>query len=180
MKEEMWDITRPIPYGKNPRKLTERAIAKVATSIQKFGFRQPIVVDKKDIIIVGHKRLLAAKKLGWPRVPVTIAADLTQAQVKAYRIADNRLSEEGDWDDDLLAEELADLGLHDFDMELTGFDESEIDKIVGMNFDEENTEEKVKQSARMITCPNCEYEFLAKKSVKLVSNDENHGSSEDT
>lgn len=179
MKVEMWDILRPLPYGKNPRRLTERAIAKVAASIQKFGFRQPIVVDKKDVVIVGHKRLLAAKKLGWPRVPVTVAADLTQAQVRAYRIADNRLSEEGDWDNDLLAEELADLGLQSFDMELTGFDGSEIDDILGVTFDEEDPEKTVKQSARMVTCPNCEYEFLAKKTVKSPSKEEYRASEED-
>jgi hypothetical protein len=126
MKVELWPIDRPRPYGKNPRKITQKAIDKVAASIREFGFRQPLVVDPKDTIIVGHKRLLGAQKLGLSRVPVTIAHDLSAAQIKAYRIADNRTADETDWDDDLLADELADLDAMGWDLGLTGFDPIEI------------------------------------------------------
>jgi hypothetical protein len=126
MKVELWPIDRPRPYGKNPRKITQKAIDKVAASIREFGFRQPLVVDPKDTIIVGHKRLLGAQKLGLSRVPVTIAHDLSAAQIKAYRLADNRTADETDWDDDLLADELADLADMGWDLGLTGFDPIEI------------------------------------------------------
>jgi len=126
MKVELWPIERPKPYDKNPRKITERAIDKVAASIREFGFRQPLVCDAKDTVIVGHKRLLGAKKLGLSRVPVTVAADLSPAQIKAYRLADNRTADETEWDDDLLSQELADLDSMGWDLGLTGFDPIEI------------------------------------------------------
>jgi hypothetical protein len=126
MKVELWPIDRPRPYGKNPRKITQKAIEKVAASIREFGFRQPLVCDPKDTIIVGHKRLLGAQKLGLSKVPVTIAHDLSPAQIKAYRLADNRTADETDWDDDLLADELADLDAMGWDLGLTGFDPIEI------------------------------------------------------
>ena len=122
-----WPIDKPIPYARNSRKIPERAIDKVAASIQEFGWRQAIVVDKDGVIICGHTRLLAAKKLGLHEVPVHVADNLTPAQVKAYRLMDNRSHEETDWDLDLLGPELEELRDLDFDLELTGFDEHEID-----------------------------------------------------
>src|SRR6202521_5927187 len=98
----MWPISKPIPYVRNSRKIPERAIDKVAASIQEFGFRQAIVVDKDGVIICGHTRLLAAKKLGLREVPVHVAENLTPAQVKAYRLMDNRSHQETDWDLELL------------------------------------------------------------------------------
>jgi ParB-like chromosome segregation protein Spo0J len=86
----VWPIDRPIPYARNSRKIPQRAIDKVAASIKEFGFRVPIIVDKDDVIICGHTRLLAAKKLGLREVPVHVAENLTPAQVKAYRLMDNR------------------------------------------------------------------------------------------
>jgi ParB-like chromosome segregation protein Spo0J len=109
------------PYEKNPRK-NKAAIDKVASSIKEFGFQQPIVVDSDNIIIVGHTRLLAAKKLKLKKVPVQLAKDLSEAQVKAYRIADNKLNEFAEWDDELLFQELEELKEMDFDIDLTGFD----------------------------------------------------------
>src|SRR5215472_17057672 len=122
---------RPIgevtPYARNSRKIPERAIDKVAASIKEFGFRVPIVVDKDSVIICGHTGLLAAKKLGLLEVPVHVADNLTPAQVKAYRLMDNRSHEETEWDLELLGPELEELRGLDFDLELTGFDQSEID-----------------------------------------------------
>src|SRR5271169_559398 len=128
LKVSMWPIDRPIPYARNSRKIPERAIDKVAASIQEYGWQQCIVVDKEGVIICGHCRLLAAKKLGLQEVPVHVADNLTPAQVKAYRLMDNRSHEDTDWDLDLLGPELEDLVGFDFDLSLTGFDQHEIDK----------------------------------------------------
>ena len=122
-----WPIDKPIPYARNSRKIPERAIDKVAASIKEFGWRQAIVVDKDGVIICGHTRLLAAKKLGLKQVPVHVADNLTPAQVKAYRLMDNRSHEEAQWDIELLGPELAELRGLDFDLALTGFDDREID-----------------------------------------------------
>jgi len=125
-----WPIDRPIPYARNSRKIPQRAIDKVAASIKAFGFRQAIVVDKDGVITCGHTRWLAAKKLGLREVPVHVAENLTPAQVKAYRLMDNRSHQETDWDLDLLGPELEDLKGLDFDLALTGFDQREIDALL--------------------------------------------------
>jgi len=98
MEISLWPIDRPAPYANNPRKIPQSAIDKVAASIMEFGWRQPIVVDSAGVVVVGHTRLLAAQKLGLLEVPVHVAADLTEAQCRAYRIADNRAGEEARWD----------------------------------------------------------------------------------
>src|SRR5580704_1437027 len=122
-----WPIDKPIPYARNSRKIPERAIDKVAASIKEFGWRQAIVVDKDGVIICGHTRLLAARKLELKQVPVHVADNLTPAQVKAYRLMDNRSHDETDWDVDLLGPELEELRDLDFDLELTGFDPNQIE-----------------------------------------------------
>ena len=109
MKIELWPIDRPVPYAKNPRKIPQSAIDKVAASIKEFGWRQSIVVDTDGVIVVGHTRLLAARKLGLLEVPVHVAADLSEAQCRAYRITDNRAGEEARWDDELLKLEISEL-----------------------------------------------------------------------
>jgi DNA modification methylase len=125
MRIDVVPIQSVVPYARNPRK-NEAAVAKVAASIREFGFRQPIVVDGAMTVVVGHTRLEAARMLGLTTVPVHVAEGLTPAQVKAYRLADNRTNEEADWDEDLLALELGDLRDLDFDLGLTGFDDDEI------------------------------------------------------
>jgi DNA modification methylase len=125
MHVENWPVDRVIPYARNPRR-NEAAVAKVAASIREFGFRQPIVVDHAGVIIVGHTRLMAAQRLGLAAVPVHVAEGLTPAQVKAYRLADNRTHEEAEWDTELLSLELGDLRDLDFDLGLTSFDDDEI------------------------------------------------------
>jgi DNA modification methylase len=133
MKIEIVDINTIKPYENNPRKLKDSAIEKVAKSIKEFGFRQPIVVDKEKIIVVGHTRYRASKKLGLTNVPITIADNLTPEQINAYRIADNRTNEEAEWDIELLKSELKDLQLKDFDLDLTAFNEDELNNFL---FDE--------------------------------------------
>ncbi len=118
-----------VPYINNPRK--EQAVDKVASSIKEFGWQQPIVVDENNVIIVGHTRYQAAKKLNLKTVPVQIAKGLTDAQTKAYRLADNKLNENALWDLDMLSFEidgLKEIGFTDF--ENLGFSTDDLDDIL--------------------------------------------------
>jgi DNA modification methylase len=133
MKIEIADINTIKPYENNPRKLSEQAIEKVAMSLKEYGFRQPIVVDKNNIIVAGHTRYRASKKLGYTKVPITIVDNLTPEQINAYRIADNRTAEESDWDNELLKMEIKELELKDFNLDLLGFNEDQLNEIL---FDE--------------------------------------------
>ncbi len=126
LKVTLWPIDKVIPYARNARKIPQRAIDKVAASIQEYGCRQPIVVDKDGVIICGHTRLLAVRKLGFTQVPVHVADNLTPAQVKAYRLMDNRSHDETEFDLELLGPEFEELQALDFDLNLTGFDSREI------------------------------------------------------
>ena len=120
------EIDKIVPYINNPRKNLNAD--KVAGSIKEFGFQQPIVVDKNMVVIVGHTRLLASQKLGLKEVPVLVA-DLSESKAKAYRIADNRLNEDSNWDDELLNLELIDLQKDDYDLDSLGFEKNELEKI---------------------------------------------------
>lgn len=122
-------IDELIPYEKNPRK-NDEAVEYVANSIKEFGFKVPIVIDKDNVIIAGHTRLKGAKKLGLKEVPCIVADDLTDEQVKAFRLADNKVSEVAEWDMTLLGEELLeieDLDMTDFGFELFDQEEAEDD-----------------------------------------------------
>ncbi len=119
------------PYANNPRQ-NAAAIDKVAHSIENFGFKQPIVVDKAGVIIVGHTRYLAAKQLNLSHVPVLVADDLTPEQAKAYRLADNRTHEASSWAMDRLVEEIAALSESAVDLSVTGFDAQEIAGLMAM------------------------------------------------
>ena len=116
------NIDEIIPYINNPRD-NDAAVDAVASSIKNFGFNQPIAIDSNNEIIAGHTRYKAAKKLGIKEVPCVIIDDLTDEEVRAYRLADNKVAEKATWNKELLAEELASLG--DMDMTLFGFDESD-------------------------------------------------------
>ena len=120
MNVELRDIQAIRPYEGNPR-LNDQAVEAVAKSLREFGFRQPIVVDGDGVIICGHTRWKAAQKLGLKQVPVHVATDLTPAQVKAYRVADNQTASLAEWNYDLLPLELKDLQGMDFDLALLGF-----------------------------------------------------------
>lgn len=127
---EWWPIQRPLPYAKNPRLVPEAAIVKVAASLTEYGWRQPLVVDKEGVIIVGHTRLLAAQRLGLTQVPVHVAGDLSPAQAKAYRLTDNRSAQETSWDYELLPLEIGELADLDYDLEVLGFDPDEISNLL--------------------------------------------------
>jgi hypothetical protein len=130
MKVELRKVSDIKPYDKNPRD-NDGAVEAVARSIREYGFRQPIVVDAEGVIIVGHTRWKAAQKLGLAEVPVHMATDLTPTQIKAYRIADNKVAELASWDMELLPIELSELRGMDIDLELLGFSSEELEKMLG-------------------------------------------------
>ena len=129
MDVKLVSIDKIRPYEANPRQ-NDQAIDAVAASLRQFGFRQPIVVDEASVIIVGHTRWKAAKKLGLAKVPVHIAKDLSPEQAKAYRLADNQTNTLADWDYELLPIELKDLQAMDFNLDLLGFDTEALSKML--------------------------------------------------
>jgi site-specific DNA-methyltransferase (adenine-specific) len=136
------DISKIKPYEKNPRK-NDNAIDKVANSIKEFGFKQPIVVDKDYTIIAGHTRYQGANKLQLKEVPIIVADDLTPEQVKAYRIADNRVAQESEWDYDLLKIEFEELQEIDYNLLETGFDQKELDEMLQLEVEGLTDEDEV-------------------------------------
>ena len=119
IKVTMRKLAELVPYENNPRK-NDKAVEAVAESIREFGFKNPIIVDKKGCIVAGHTRLKAAEKLGLDEAPVIVADDLSDEQVKAFRLADNKTAELAEWNFDLLETELA--GISEIDMSAFGFD----------------------------------------------------------
>lgn len=140
-----------IPYENNPRK-NDEAVDYVAKSIKEFGFKVPIIVDKNNVIVTGHTRLKAAKQLGLKEVPTIMADDLTEEQIKAFRLADNKVSEFANWDFDLLNSELDDIS--NINMEDFGFSEVNIDWDDVEDLTEENYEEP---QHNMLECPKCHH-----------------------
>ena len=125
MQIEYWDIDKLIPYARNPRK-NDDAVPRMAGLIKEFGFKVPIVAKSDGSVIDGHLRLKAAQKLKLKQVPVVLADEWTEAQVKAFRLAVNKSAEWADWDEDLLKLELDELRLEDFDLDLIGFEDVEL------------------------------------------------------
>jgi DNA modification methylase len=124
-----------VPYARNSRTHSDAQVAKIAASIAEFGFLNPVIVDGENGIVAGHGRILAAQKLGLAQVPTIAAAHLTEAQKRAYVLADNRLALDAGWDEDLLRIEMFDLQNEGFDLNLTGFSDEEIGNLL-----EEKTE----------------------------------------
>lgn len=158
MKIQQIEINKIIPYINNPRKNLNAD--KVASSIKEFGFQQPIVVDKDMSIIVGHTRYEAAKRLDLKTVPVVIA-DLDPLKAKAYRIADNRLNEDSEWDYSLLNVEFTDILDNHYDLDNLGFNNDELEKFITNTKDEklddfEEIDDKLETSKM---CPKCGYEY---------------------
>lgn len=154
MEVVMMPIEELVPYENNPRK-NDEAVSKVAESIKEFGFKVPIIVDKDNVIVAGHTRLKAAQELGLETVPVIKADDLTEEQVRAFRLADNKTAEFAEWDFVALQEELDQIS--EIDMSLFGFEEIEEEvkkeKKAPESFDEfDNMKTEHK-------CPKCGYEW---------------------
>ena len=125
-KIELWNLERLKPYEKNAREHSEQQIAQIAASIVEFGFLNPILVDSHDGIVAGHGRLSAAKELALDVVPVVVLDHLTENQKKAYILVDNKLAENATWNEELLAEEIIKLNLQDFDLNILGWTDEEI------------------------------------------------------
>lgn len=161
MNVQLLDIDGVKPYDKNPRK-NDKAVDKVAKSLELYGWQQPIVVDRENVIVVGHTRWKAAKKLGMKTVPVVEAKKdgewLSDAECRAYRIADNKTSEFSEWDDELLHVELEAIRIDmpEFDvgfMAGTFVDRTDFDG----GYDLKNSDEE--KTGRKCTCPKCGLEF---------------------
>ena len=156
MKNKELNITyRPIkelkPYKKNAKKHNKEQVEQIANSIKEFGFTQPVIIDKYDCVVAGHGRILGAKKAGLKQVPTVCLDELTEEQIKAYRLVDNKLNE-SEWDYSLLDEEIEQLT--DIDMDLFGFDE-----VVEITKDDES-KKKV------------EFEIKEKYEVHIICKDE--------
>ena len=155
-----------IPYARNSRTHSDEQVAQIAASIREFGWTNPVLVDGDNGIIAGHGRVLAARKLGMAEVPCIELAHLSEAQKKAYIIADNKLALNAGWDNELLALELGELHAADFDMALLGFDAGELSAAMGLdslpdqNEPESSSKEIDPDDYKMgCMCPKCGFEF---------------------
>lgn len=155
-----------IPYARNSRTHSDEQVAQIAASIREFGWTNPVLVDGDNGIIAGHGRVLAARKLGMEEVPCIELAHLSEAQKKAYIIADNKLALNAGWDNELLALELGELHAADFDMALLGFDAGELSAAMGLdslpdqNEPESSSKEIDPDDYKMgCMCPKCGFEF---------------------
>ena len=148
-------LTDLIPYEKNPRN-NDSAVESVAKSIKEFGFKVPIIIDKKNVIIAGHTRYKASQLLELEKVPCIIADDLTPEKIKAFRLADNKVAEFAQWDFNLLADELEELTAFDFDFEMAdfGFVDVDIHESDLSEFFQEDSKTKNKDP-KTVTCPHC-------------------------
>jgi hypothetical protein len=153
MHVDLWPLDRIRPYTNNPRRMSDRAVRKLADLIREFGFRQPIVVDRDGVIVAGHRRLAAAHHLGLDVAPVHVADNLTEAQIRAYRLADNRIAEETDWIEDALKTELGILAEFGFDLGMTGFELPELGRLLHSDEDAERAEETPDVPAEPVSVP---------------------------
>mgnify|MGYP003301190276 CR=1 FL=1 len=141
------------PYENNPR-FNDDAVEYVAKSIKEFGFKVPIIIDKNNVIVAGHTRYKASLELGLEKVPCIVADDLSDEQVKAFRLADNKVSEKADWNFELLDDELKDI--LELNMEDFGFSNIEINlDINDSDFVQDTEITKNKDEKKEIVCPNC-------------------------
>jgi DNA modification methylase len=138
---ELWPIDRLRPYERNPRTHSEAQVDQIAASMVEFGWTNPILIDENAGILAGHGRLLAARKLGLTEVPVIRFEHLSEAQKRAYILADNQIALQAGWDDALLAEELAWLRDERFDLDLIGFDASELERLLALADGEATSDE---------------------------------------
>lgn len=146
-----------VPYIRNPRN-TEKAVNKVAASIQAFGFLVPIVIDQDNVIVAGHTRLLAARKLGLEEVPTVTVEELSEDQIRAYRLVDNRVAEMAVWDEQLLGETLDFIG-DEMDMGQFGFEDIAPERNERIDTNMEFDEDDFGDEAFEYECPECGFHF---------------------
>jgi DNA modification methylase len=150
---ETWPLSRLQPYAKNAKAHGPDQVAKIAASMAEFGWTVPCLVAEDGELIAGHGRVLAATQLGLTEAPVIVLGHLTEAQRRAYRIADNKLTELGTWDEALLSAELNDLLAEDFDLSLVGFSDGELDKLLAYVAEDDGEEGGVGGSVPPVTIP---------------------------
>ena len=161
---EQVSIEALIPYARNSRTHSDAQVAQIAASIREFGFTNPILIDSDGGIIAGHGRTMAARKLGLDEVPCIRLTSLTDAQKKAYIIADNKLALNAGWDDEMLKVELTELKDLDFDLSILGFDASELEIAMGLEVDmpaPESSSKEIDPDDYKLghQCPKCGFEF---------------------
>ena len=165
LKVETWPIQRLVPYCRNPRK-NDAQVDRMASAIKEFGFRIPIVARSDGEVVDGHLRLKAAQKLGLKEVPVALADELTEAQIKAFRLLANRSANWAEWEPDLLKLELQELQAINFDLELTGFEPAELGDIwMAGDFNPDEGADATRldeQEKKTATCPHCGHVFELK------------------
>ena len=149
----MRKVSELTPYGKNAKKHDDKQVTNVANSIQRFGWQQPIVIDEQGVVVIGHCRLMAAKKLKLKEVPVTVASGLTEDEIKELRIADNKTNESS-WDLDLLADDVEGL---DFD----GFEFSLGTELPDFEFEQPQQVDTSAAPAKTVCCPKCGFEWVS-------------------
>ena len=148
LQYELKNVDDLIPYVNNARTHTDEQINKVAASIKEFGFLNPILISDENVITAGHCRLLAAKKLGLKKVPCILENHLTEAQRKAYVLADNKLSLDAGWDEELLRVEIEFLEDYGFNVELTGFSTEELSSLFDLGVEAEEDDFDVEEELK--------------------------------
>ena len=160
-----WPLERFIEYIRNPRK-NDHAVDRTAAAIYEFGFRVPILAKSDGLVVDGHLRLKAAKKLGLETVPVMLVDDMTEAQVKAFRISVNKVADLAEWDEAMLGIELSDLSREGFDLDLLGFDPDELDRLMDGEAPEGEAPDEFGEVDEDIEteheCPKCGYQWSGK------------------
>jgi ParB-like chromosome segregation protein Spo0J len=164
MEVVMKPIDELIPYNRNARQHSLVQIICLKESISQFGFTNPVLIHSSGRIIAGHGRVEAAKQLGFKQVPCIVMHDLSEAQVRAYTIADNQLPSMATWDYDILAAEIDELREEGFDMLKMGFTQEELDELLGSPDEDlevtDEEEEKKKPESDTTICPKCHHEFV--------------------
>ena len=163
-KVERRAVADLIPYARNARTHSDAQVAQIAASVTEWGWTTPVLIDEAGSIIAGHGRVMAARKLGLTDVPVMVATGWSEAQKKAYVLADNQLALNAEWDINLLKVEIGDLDLEGFDLKLTGFDLAVLGDIYDNNANQEEKESSTKEIDpnefnMECKCPKCGFEF---------------------
>jgi len=162
-------ISELIPYVNNARKHSEKQIQQIASSIKEFGFNNPILIDSENGIIAGHGRMEGARLLGLENVPCIEVKHLTEATKKAFIIADNQIALNSTWDDEILKNELEEIGKLDFNLDLTGFSLKEIDKLSGEFTNKYTKKVEIPQYKPLAEKPNVEEMYDAEKTINLLN-----------
>lgn len=163
VKHEVWNIDKLIPYDRNPRK-NDHVVDEMMGKIKEFGLPIPLCIRPDGLIVDGHLRYKALKKLGIEQIPVAVNDTWTPAKVKAFRLSANKMSEKAEWDVGFLALEFQELQEFNYDLMHTGFEDKEINSICGqMDFAPASEDEQGKlDEKKPVICPNCEYAFHTK------------------